>query len=116
MDKMTFDRLLSEKRKKLKSYLLAKRGWRCEVCGTRGGITDLHEGIVSREDVRGWKREDRLLIHCAINCFIVCRYCHREHRLSREDAWRLACERYGDEAVREWYEGLPWKAGTPRRF
>ena len=116
MDRQMFRYLLGEKRRILKVSLLAERGWRCQVCGARAGITDLHEGIVSRGDVQGWDLSARLLIYHKYNCFILCRYCHREHKLSREDAWRLACSRYGELAVREWYESLPWKAGPPRRF
>lgn len=94
------------------------RGWGCECCNVWGHLDtyDLHEGIVSRGDVQGWPFEKRGLIFHEYNCFVVCRECHTEHKLSREDAWKLSCERYGEEAVREWYEGLPWKVGVPRRF
>lgn len=98
--------------------LILARGPMCEICYATysNAIFDIHEGIVSKGDVQGWPKKKRGLINHEYNCFVVCRDCHKEHKLSREDAWKLSCERYGEDAVREWYEGLPWKAGVPRRF
>ncbi len=102
------------------------RGWGCVCCGSwhrrlvdsycSMDIFDLHEGIVSRGDVQGWSFEKRGLIFHEYNSFWLCRDCHQDHKLSREAAWELSCEWYGEELVKEWYESLPWRAGVPRRF
>lgn len=94
---------------------------KCESCGKdyqSGTFFDLHEGIVTRGDVQGWSKRRRGLIFCEVNCFLLCRACHTNwgEVFPREKAWELSCERYGEEVMREWYEGLPWKIRVPRRF
>lgn len=101
----------------IREKVLWERGFKCESCETRQ-LLSIHEGIVTRGDVQGWPKPRRLLIFHEYNCFVLCMDCHKNwgEVFPREKAWELSCERYGEQAVREWYENLPWKIGVPRRF
>lgn len=87
----------------------------CLACGKPFSVFDMHEGIVSRGDVQGWKRNKRHLIMVEVNCIPLHHDCNINHPPSRQAVWDYQVEYYGD-AVRDWYYGLPWKAGPPRRF
>lgn len=108
--------LAQAKRAELSLRLLLTRGPICERCRIKR-VLNLAEGFVSRGDVQGWSIEDRVLIFHEYNCFLLCQdYCHKNYGFDRQWFWDKSCERYGEEKVREWYDGLPWKAGVPRRF
>lgn len=88
----------------------------CMVCLRPFGSWDMHEGIVTRNDVRGWKKPVRLLIMSEINCIPLHHECHMDRPPTREDVWAHQMQFYGEELMRAWYTRLPWKAGVPRRF
>lgn len=99
---------------RLKENLLAVRGWRCEVCGEQAPRLHLHHGVVSQNDIVGWQGAHRKRIDVAYNCFLVCDLCHLNKPLpSREWFWKKAAERYGEPAVLEWYDLLPFKGPRP---
>jgi hypothetical protein len=102
---------------KMRQAVYVKRPRRCDGCGKRLKYGfDLHEGVVSRQDVRGWKYPMKAQIFTEYNCVLLCPDCNRNNPPSRQAMWDLQCQRYGEVAMREWYEGLPWRAGVPRRF
>ncbi len=104
---------MGEWRYKLKMYLLEKRGYKSDWSGKP--LTDLsgahlHEGIVTRATVNRslwW----HYLIFSEVNCFLLLPEEHIPliHGLNREWCIQKAYELYGREAVREWYESLPFK-------
>lgn len=94
-----------------KRRLLAERGWACERCG--GAAEHLDEGIVPRGDMRGFDLEQRQIAFASCNLFLLCARCNVEEAHDREGAFRRACGRYGEEAVREWYGSLKLK--VPRK-
>lgn len=108
-------KITSQKRKNLWTIIVRKRGLKCQRCGETHGPIDLAEGFVSRGDVQGWPIRNRDLIFHEYNCCLCCRTCHGEHGFDREWFWAQACNEYGEEEVRAWYEGLPWKSGEPPR-
>ena len=86
----------------------------CLVCGEPFGIFDMHEGILSRNDVRGWKGTKKLLIMSELNCIPLHHKCHMDRPPSREAAWEYQMEFYGRDLLERWYFGLPFKIGPPR--
>ena len=88
----------------------------CLACGKPFGVWDMHEGILSRQDVRGWKKTKKLLIMSELNCIPLHHVCHMDHPPSREDVWHYQTQFYGWEALNYWYFGLPFKDGPPRLF
>lgn len=44
------------------------------------------------------------------NLFLLCARCNREEAHQREWAFRTACDRYGEGAVRAWYASLELRA------
>jgi len=98
----------------MKRKLLLRRGPMCERCGQRRAV-DLDEGIVPRCDQRGLAVAQRRLAFGSCNLFLLCESCNRESAHDREGAFRLACERFGEREVRNWYAGIGLKA-PDRRF
>jgi len=88
----------------------------CLVCGEPFGIFDMHEGILSRNDVRGWKGTKKLLIMSELNCLPLHHVCHMDRPPSREAAWEYQLGFYGRDLLEQWYYSLPWKIGPPRLF
>ena len=89
----------------------------CLVCGKPfGNDVHLHHCIVTRGDIRGWKRERRILIDTEINLIPLHPTCHLNSPPTREDAWEYQCAFYGGNIVNLWYNGLEWKGGKPRKF
>ena len=88
----------------------------CLACEKPFMAFDMHEGIVSRNDVRGWPQRSRVLIFTEVNCIPLHHACNIDSPPRRELAWQMQADFYGGEILRAWYEGLPWKAGVPRRF
>ena len=88
----------------------------CMVCHQPFGAWDMHEGVVSRNDVRGWKKPLRLLIMSEVNCIPLHHACHMDRPPTREDVWAYQMCFYGEQVLYGWYTRLPWKADPPRRF
>lgn len=88
----------------------------CLVCGKPFSVFDMHEGVLSRNDARGWKWPKKLLIMSELNCIPLHHSCNTDRPPSREDAWQYQAEFYGRELLERWYFGLPFKAGPPRLF
>lgn len=106
-------RALRPWRMEIKRSLLAERGWWCERCGDLSQVLDLDEGVVPRCDMGGLSLEKRARAFAEVNLFLLCPDCNREQAHDRDGAFRRACERYGEEMVRAWYQSLGLKA--PRR-
>lgn len=101
--------------KELRQRLWATRWRGCDCCGKPlHGKVELHEGIVTRRDVQGWRYPEKAYIFSEYNCIWLRQECHINPP-SRERVWEIQCARYGEKAVRGWYESLPFKS-TPRRF
>jgi len=89
----------------------------CLVCGKPFGVFDMHEAVLSRNDVRGWKKTKKLLIMSELNCLPLHHSpCHMDYPPSREEAWKYQEEFYGRKLLEQWYESLPFKDGPPRLF
>lgn len=88
----------------------------CLACGKPFTTFDLHEGIVSRQDIRGWTKERTLLIMNELNCIPLHHVCNTDNPPKREDVWESQKLFYPKAALYGWYTRLPWKAGVPRRF
>lgn len=101
-------------KRKLDDIFSGARPRICLACGKPFGVFDMHEGIVTREDVRGWKGKKKNLIMVEQNCIPLHHDCNVNHPPSRQAVWDYQVEYYGG-AVRAWYYGLPWKV-VPRRF
>ena len=86
----------------------------CDCCGAPLVEPQLHEGIVTRAD---FPYKNKKPIFHIVNLFVVNSMCHISHNLqsSRQDFWDNSVARYGEKAVTEWYNGLPWKV-VPRLF
>ena len=87
----------------------------CLVCDEPFSTFHLHHAVVSKQDVRGWKRKKRFLIEVEMNLVPLHGKCHLDTPPSRECCWEYQCDFYGEELMREWYNSLPWKV-PQRRF
>ena len=97
----------------------------CLVCGdVIEGAWDAHHGIVSRNDVRGFRHTvgnypyqvvRRMLIDTELNLLPLHHECHLHKPPTREEAWNCLTNIFTEEAVKEWYYSLPWKLGKPPR-
>lgn len=97
----------------------------CLSCGDRFGMFDMHHGIVSRQDVRGWRHKAKgvsaakmrlLLITNELNCIPLHHTCNTDRPPTREQVWEFQKGFYGEEVLKEWYFSLPWRLGKPPRF
>ena len=88
----------------------------CLACGEPFDVWDMHESILSRNDVRGWKWPKKLLIMSELNCIPLHHTCNIDHPPSREAAWEYQKEFYGRDLLERWYYRLPFKVGPPRFF
>ena len=104
-------------RNELKVRLFHLRG-RCDVCGgplaldVCGGFlafgVDMHESIVSKQQVRGWKKELRGLINVEENCHLVHHGdCHDDTSPRLMVAIQIV--RYGKARIQTWVDRLPFK-------
>lgn len=96
-----------------RAKLFAELGPYCVVCGHKAH--HLHEGILWRSQVQGFAFPVRLRVFAECNVFPICRTCH-ESPPPRQFFFDLACEKYGEEAVRRWYRSFVWKVPPDRRF
>ena len=102
-------------RERLKMDCLLQRDRCCRGCHEPflGRIAHMHEGILSRQNVRGWPREWRVLIMTPFNCILIC----GEANLglggkSPPPRARVLAEHvhmYGPGVVR-WLRSLPFKS------
>ncbi len=105
---------VSEWRKELKWELCHRRNFRSDWSNKSllsGGqlCVEMHEGILTRANVpKGiwWS----FMIYCEINCFLLLPEEHRPSPPSRAWCIEKAYQRYGREAVKEWFYSLPFKA------
>lgn len=98
-------------RNALKSRLLW-RSRQCDVCGVTvepaGHGVDMHESIVSKQQVRGWRKELRGLINVEDNCHLVHHGdCHDNASPRLMAAIQIV--RYGKPRIQRWIDGLPFK-------
>jgi len=97
-------------RQLLKAYLLSDRDFECRGCG--GDLQDgahMHEGIFSRGKVEGWPKRWRILIHCELNCVLLCAQCNMGVPPQPLTIWKEHCDRYGATTMLEWFDSLPFK-------
>ena len=106
-------RALNPWRQQEKARLLRERGRTCERDGCMMPAVDLDEAILPRCDLRGLSLEQRRLAFASCNLALLCARHNREEAHDRDGAWRRACTRYGEDAVKNWYAGLGLKA--PRK-
>ncbi len=68
----------------------------------------MHHCIVSKGQVR--KRKFHKFLDHECNALEVCEKCHKtaDGYQVRLKAWQIKCAEYGEEAMREWYDGLPF--------
>ena len=99
-------------RRFLRRELAHDRKPKCERAGCRNDVRkvgfNIHEGIVKKneisESVPSWWE-----IFSEYNCFILCVSCHMNKGPPRSEFYKMAVRRYGEEAVNEWLESLPFK-------
>lgn len=101
-------------RRVLKMDYLIWRDRRCRSCGDwLRGEGHMHEGIYSRRDVMGWRRDLRVLIQTPYNNVMLCRDCNLGLAgKSPPDRWQVLEEhvaRYGLGVLR-WMRSLPFKS------
>ena len=84
----------------LKARLIDERGSLCERCRINNA-TDLHHSLIGR-----MKRKPELNVE--YNAELLCKECHanKGNYLQRYRFWQKQCQRYGEEVMREWYDGL----------
>jgi hypothetical protein len=106
---------LVEFRQKLKRKLVT-RDIACRGCRELWGFRvqpQMHEGIFSRNDVAGWPKPWRKLIHCELNCILLCADCNLglsgKSPPVRTKVWIEQRGIYGEPLMREWLESLPFK-------
>jgi len=92
---------------KWREKLFYELGPKCVLCDERA--IHLHEGILWRSEVMGFSYPVRLRVFAECNTFPICRRCH-ENPPSREFFFGIACQKYGEKEVREWYASFGWKS------
>lgn len=91
----------------------------CLVCGRNLTFDsfDLHHGIVTRQDIRGWRYPNAcMLINTELNLVPLHPSCHLSRPPSREEVWEYQANFYGQLLLVEWYRDLPWKTQRPPRL
>ena len=95
-------------RQQLKAELYTKRNGLSDLSGIPLLTCHMHEGIISRAVVPKSVRWHFLIYH-EFNCYLLNQEEHIPNPPPRSWAINLSYERYGRDAVREWFYGLPWK-------
>lgn len=95
----------------LRPFVFDREGFVCWVDGCYYTATDLHEAIISRQDVRGWDRKRKVLIHTPYNCIAICKE-HHKNIPRKEDVFERMVNEYGISVV-EWFDSLPFKGRNP---
>lgn len=79
---------------------------KCWVKDCPNRARDVHEAIVTRGDVQGWKLAKRSEIFHPYNCIALCAQHHNTDLEPKSDVvYRWMVDRYGD-GVRVWFENL----------
>jgi len=91
----------------------------CLACG-RDLMFDsfeLHHGIVSRQDIRGWRfKNARMLIDTELNLVPLHPQCNQGRPPTREEVWEYQSAFYGQQLLIDWYSALPWTTPRPPRL
>lgn len=103
-------RVLNAWRMQEKAILLLERGNICEREGCSSPVSDLDEGVLPRSSMLGLPLWKRRLAFASCGLFLLCAKCNREEAHQIEWAFNRACDRYGEQRVREWYFSLELKA------
>jgi len=105
----------SQHRRELKEKLVC-RDTRCRACGRRWSevvAIHMHEAILSKADVMGWKKKLRGQINIEANCILLCEDCHLglggKSPPTRLEVLEQHVQMYGLGVVR-WLRSLPFKA------
>ena len=78
---------------------------------------ELHHGIVSRQDIRGWTfKHARMLIDTELNLVPLHPQCNQGKPPTREEVWEYQASFYGLQLLIDWYKELPWKTPKPPRL
>jgi hypothetical protein len=104
---------INEQRKKIKEILLRRIG-RCQKpdCQFTGVAGHLHEGLVTRADIKGIKDSEvnEWVLTNPINLFILHPHCHIPNPPTRKECYKIAIKLYGEKKVDEFYERFrQWK-------
>lgn len=102
------NKTMYEWRKFLKEELLKINQYCSDYSGTYSLQLQMHEGIVSRAVVPKsiwWHYQ----IYVPENCFLLTPEEHIPQSPSKEWCVQKAFEKYGEEQVKAWFYGLPWK-------
>ena len=102
------NKTIYEWRKLLKEGLLKQNQYRSDLSGTYSLSLQMHEGIVTRACLPKSVKWHYMIYH-EFNCFLLTPEEHIPLPPSREWCIQKAFEKYGEEAVREWFYNLPWK-------
>ena len=74
-------------------------------CGQPLHQPEMHHGILSKRMFQGKKGvKAKRLRDNRCNCFLINTRCHQTQAHDTGHYWRLACERYGEAEVRDWYD------------
>ena len=95
----------------LRPFIFEREGGVCWVDGCYYTATDIHEAILSRQDVRGWKLKYRVLIHTPFNCIAVCKE-HHKWIPRKEEVFEWMVNEYGIQVI-EWFNSLPFRGRNP---
>lgn len=98
-----------------RNQVMADRRYRCEDCGGFG--TEMHECIVTRNDVKGMPPERALRVFSDCNMACLCKSCHEQRHGTqghRATAWEKACQQYGRLEMIDWYVGFEWRTPEAR--
>jgi hypothetical protein len=87
----------------------------CLVCNKEMQYYDLHHCICSKQNVRGWDVDHKILIDTELNLIPLHNWCHIATPPTKDKCWEYQCEFYGENIMSEWYYSLPFKV-LPRRF
>ena len=108
---------MAEHRRTLKMDCLVHRDRCCRGCHEPflGRVAHMHEALITRKDVQGWKLRLRIIIHNPFNCILVCPSCHfcldGKTLPSREQFLLEQIHLYGLDVLK-WLASLPFKPGA----
>jgi len=88
-------------------YVVERENFVCWKPECYNRASDVHEALYSRNDVRGWDWNRKVLIHTPYNCIALCRDCHKNSIPDKEDVLDWMLDEYGI-VVLDWCEGLPF--------
>ena len=88
--------------------IIVERDGLCWVADCPNRIKDVHEAIVTRGDVQGWKPSKRReIIFHPYNCIGLCDLHHNtENEPKAIDVFNWMCGYYGREVVTVWFREL----------